>query len=256
MDQANNPTLSSGAKSAWSRRGLNLRLTKARRSYLQSLTSGMPPGTTPTEAVDEAIRIGLAKRDPSDLFDVDLDDINESIKRMSLEFRADIRSLSADVDDMSRRMIQLSGQVGLLLAQIQRISVGDDNDGYVAAGPPPAISAWLDREALRRGVKMERVAMASAKWVGTMAGTAFMSMDWDVDLMRADEATLPKLDDSTATVRMELIAMDSPLAGADLRSGSHFLVCRRSANGAWHPSVWTLGADGKSPMEISANAQT
>ena len=231
----NEPTPTKPKASSWNRDGFFIRLTKERKALLQSIAHDVGGDPSPICAIDRALDLassflaepgtatpsesGVASAVPT-MGSLPLDALDAAAARIETQSRLERERLQAMHREANDRFHALSDLIA------EAIQSGDSSETQ-------SFEAWLTNEVTRRGLTIQKVAIAKATWVSkTRSGMDQWEADFEVELVGADgKPQQHKVGDATR-VRVSGIDAGSGLGLAPMQDAV-YLIGQPAASGQW-----------------------
>ena len=241
-------------KNAWERSAVFLRLTKRRKGRLAEICKALPPGSTPSDAVDAAIEMAATATKPSEDEDSELADriaeLADSVERLAFQSGAD-RALFAQMQSSIQASERYAKSMLELISAAADEEIPDDV-GNAGAGIM-LISDWLARQLGDRGLTGARVAVLRASLSGLemTAGGLGQAM-LSAELAAVDGAAIRSFEPYAKIAIGGLQWGGSELGALAASAGSMLsIACQAMPMGGWSAAVFAPNRAGKGNVQIA-----
>lgn len=242
-------------KNAWERSAVFLRLTKRRKGRLAEICKALPPGSTPSDAVDAAIEMAAMATKPSEDEDSELADrvadLADSIERLTLQSVAD-RALIAQMQSSILSTERYAKSMLELISASADEEIPDDVSN--AGSEIMLISDWLARQLDDRGLTGARVAVLKALLSGLeMTAEGLGQAMLSAELAAVDGAAIRSFE-PYANIAIGGLQWGGPELCALAASAGAMLsiACQAKPMGGWSATVIAPNRAGKGNVQIAA----
>ena len=254
----NEPTPTKPKASSWNRDGFFIRLTKERKTLLQSIAHDVGGDPSPICAIDRALDLassflaepetatssesGTAASAPT-MGSMPLDALDAAALRIETQSRLERERLQAMHREANDRFHALSD---LIASAIQS---GDSSETQ-------SFDAWLTDEVARRGLTIQKVAIAKAMWVSkTRSSVDQWEADFEVELVGADGKPQQRKVGDATRVRVSGIDAASGLGLAPMQDGI-YLIGQPAPSGQWVITAYKQKPDNTLGERLDLAAKT
>ncbi len=241
-------------KNAWERSAVFLRLTKRRKGRLAEICKALPPGSTPSDALEAAIELAAASIKPTADDDSELaeriSELADSVERLAMQSAAD-RSLFAKMQSSILANEQHAKSMLDLISAAAGEEISDDA-GKTGAGAM-LISDYLAWQLGDRGLTGARVAVIRASLSGleTTAGGLGQAM-LSAELAAVDGAAIRSFEPYAKIAIGGLQWGGSELGALAASAGSMLsIACQAMPMGGWSAAVFAPNRAGKGNVQIA-----
>lgn len=242
-------------KDVWERAAVFVRLTKRRKGKLAEICKSLPPGSTPSDAVDAAIEMAATAAKPAEDEDSELADrvadLADSVERLAFQSGAD-RALFAQMQSSILASERYAKSMLELISAAADEEIPDDA-GKTGAGAM-LISDYLAWQLGDRGLTGARVAVLRATLSGMerSAGGLGQAM-LSTELAAVDGAAIRSFE-PYARIAIGGLQWGGPeLCALAASAGSMLsIACQAKPMGGWSAAVFAPNRAGKGNVQIAA----